>query len=117
MTEDELCRCCSISKEKLNDYDCSGLLDTCSCREEYQDDAVERIALIQSLLNNGLDQETVARYLDTRTDDAVRLRILKKQRCCLLEEIHILQQALDHLDYMIVQIRKESDAEKQRSTD
>lgn len=35
-----------------------------------------------------------------------KVRILRKYRLCLLDEIHVKQQLLDRLDYMIHQIKK-----------
>ena len=37
-----------------------------------------------------------------------QIRILRKQRYRLLEEIHCKQQSLDELDYMIDKIKKEA---------
>lgn len=34
-----------------------------------------------------------------------RLRLLRRCRCCLLEEIHKKQQALDQVDYLIRELR------------
>lgn len=36
-----------------------------------------------------------------------RVRVLRKRRAQLLEEIHVSQQLLDRLDYMIYEIKKE----------
>lgn len=37
-----------------------------------------------------------------------KIRLLRCQRCKLLDEIHIMQQLLDKIDYLIIQIRKEN---------
>ena len=54
----------------------------------------------------------IKQYLLLINDNAERkeekIRILLKQRCRLLEEIHDKQQSLDELDYMIDDIRKEA---------
>lgn len=46
----------------------------------------------------------------TRTKEE-KLRILKKQRFELLDEIHAKQQALDRLDYKIHKMKKEKESE------
>ena len=54
--------------------------------------------------------EALKRYLRLLDDKTVskeeQIRILRKQRYRLLDEIHNKQQILDELDYMIMEIKK-----------
>ena len=56
------------------------------------------------------DKEALKRYLrlldDKTGSKEEQIRILRKQRYRLLDEIHNKQQILDELDYMIMEIKK-----------
>ena len=52
-----------------------------------------------------LEQNPV--LLDEEGNCGERVRILKRQRCRLLEDIHARQRTLDSLDYLIREIKKE----------
>ena len=70
-----------------------------------------RLCLIRTLLEAGMDLPTLRRYL--ALEDAgestgeERVRLLRQQRCRLLEDIHRRQKLLDCLDYMIHEAKKE----------
>ena len=106
----------SISIEKLKNYEKNGLL---SCKgfvngmPDYTEQELKKVGIIHSLYKANVDIETIRRYLqllnggtDSKTE---RIQILRRQRCELLEKIHVTQQSLDELDYMIESIRKEVD--------
>lgn len=114
MTLDEASRRFRISMEKLNDYEDNGLLE---CRHlvdgvpDYTEQELRKVGLIHCLQKAGLDLSSVKRYLlllkEGTGHKEEKIRILRRQRCRLLEEIHSKQQSLDELDYMIHKIRKE----------
>ena len=54
----------------------------------------------------GLSDAEIRRIL-SRSGDETLVRQLRRSRSRQLEEIHIRQQALDRLDYLIHRIRKE----------
>lgn len=103
-----------INMEKLDFYEKNGLLE---CRQfingvpDYTEDELRRVGLIHSLLKAGFDIDSLKEYFSLPAHDGVnkkeKIRLLKKQRCQLLDEIHGKQQSLDALDYMIEKIRKE----------
>lgn len=75
---------------------------------EYQDEDIERAVQMHFLLKAGMDLESVKRFAalceeGTHTR-AAQIRILRKYRYQLLEEIHQKQQMLDRLDYLIREI-------------
>lgn len=103
-----------IHMEKLDFYEKNGLLE---CRQfingipDYTEDELRRVGLIHSLLKAGFDIDSLKKYFSltvhNEADKKEKIRLLRKQRCRLLDEIHDRQQSLDELDYMIENIRKE----------
>lgn len=108
MTLDEASRQFHISMEKLKTYEENKLLEHQTLADgtfDYTETALRRVGLIHSLLKSGMDMEALKKYLrlldDKTGSKEEQVRILRKQRCRLLEDIHDKQQALDELDYMI----------------
>ena len=79
---------------------------------DYTENELRKAGIIHSLHKAGLEMPLIKQYLLLVNDNAERkeekIRLLRKQRCRLLEEIHGKQQSLDELDYMIDEIRKEA---------
>ena len=77
---------------------------------DYTEDELHKVGIIHSLLKSGMEVKVLQRYLQLlhrkiESKDE-QIRILRMQRCKLLDEIHDKQQSLDELDYMIDEIRK-----------
>lgn len=114
MTLQEAARRFQIDMEKLDFYEKNGLLE---CRQsvdgvpDYTEEELHRVGLIHSLLKAGFDVDSLKKYFSLSghgsADNEERIRLLRKQRYQLLEEIHGKQQSLDELDYMIEKIRRE----------
>lgn len=101
-----------INMEKLDLYEKNGLLECgrlINGVPDYTDDELRRVGLIHSLLKAGFDMDSLKRYFSrsdqSDADKQEKLRLLRKQRCKLLEEIHGKQQSLDELDYMIEKMK------------
>lgn len=101
-----------INREKLDFYEKNGLLECgrfVNGVPDYTDDELRRVGVIHSLRKAGFDIDSLKRYFSlsdqSDTDKQEKLRLLRKQRCQLLDEIHGKQQSLDELDYMIDKIR------------
>ena len=62
-----------------------------------------------TLQKAGFDMDSLKRYFSrsdqSDADRQEKLRLLRKQRCQLLDEIHGKQQSLDGLDYLIETIK------------
>lgn len=108
MTLNEASKRFHISMEKLKNYEENGLLEHQTLADgtfDYTETELRRIGLIHSLLKSGMDMEVLKKYLRLLNDKTAskeeQIRILRKQRCRLLDDIHDKQQALDELDYMI----------------
>lgn len=76
---------------------------------QYDDQDLERLSLIMTLHDIGFSKEEVEEYMtlvlkeiDTGNE---RLRILKKKRDHLLDEIHFREKKLEHLDYLRYEIK------------
>lgn len=113
MTLNEASKRFHISMEKLKAYEEGGLLEHQTLADgtfDYTETELRRIGLIHSLLKSGMDMEALKRYLclldDKTGSKEEQIRILRKQRCQLLDEIHDKQQTLDELDYMIQKAKK-----------
>lgn len=107
----EISKQLQISADKLREYEANGLLGSTMYTEEssgHSEQFIQRICLIDFLLRSGMTTDRLKSYLrllDKKTESRdEQIRILRKQRCCLLEEIHYKQQILDELDYMIREV-------------
>lgn len=72
--------------------------------DEYTEEDFSHLGLIEILMEAGFTAEETKQYLTFIKEagtDAEQIRMLKKQRWSLLDDIHKKQQLLDHLDYMI----------------
>lgn len=113
MTRTEVSRDFCISESLLSSYEASGLIP---CRRDtdgepiYQEREIRLVGEISSLLNTGMEQGALRRYLflkneakDTRPE---QVRILRQHRAKLLDNLHGCQAALDHVDYIIYETEK-----------
>lgn len=115
MTLKEASRRFQVSMEQLTCYEqneliiCEAFVDGIP---DYTECELRKIGIIHSLLKAGMDISVLQRYLQLlrkKTESKEeQIKILRKQRCILLEEIHCKQQSLDELDYMINEIKKEN---------
>ena len=114
MTLSEASKRFRISTEKLKIYEENNLLEHRTLADgtfDYTETELRQIGLIHSLLKSGMDMAIVKKYLrllnDKTENKEEQIRILRKQRCKLLDDIHDKQQALDDLDYMIREVQKD----------
>lgn len=59
-----------------------------------------------SLIKAGLSKEEIAKIFGCE-DQGIQIRMLRKYRHKLLDEIHGKQQSLDTIDYMICKIKEQ----------
>lgn len=118
MTLIEASRCFRISLEKLTWYEENGLIVYETLVNEvpdYTEDELRKVGIIHDLMKAGMDADVLRKYLQLLRQKACnkdeQIRLLRKQRCRLLEEIHCKQQSLDALDYMIDAIRRDANPE------
>lgn len=104
-----------ISIEKLIYYEKNGLImyeQLINGVSDYTENELHKVGIIHSLLKAGMDLNVLKRYLQLLRSKIEnkdeQIRILRKQRYKLLDEIHCKQQSLDELDYMIDEIKKEN---------
>lgn len=102
-----------ISIEKLKYYEESKLLEHQTLADgtfEYTETELRRIGLIHSLIKSGMNMDVLKKYLKLLNDKTgsreEQIRILRKQRYQLLDDIHDKQQALDELDFLIHETKK-----------
>ena len=102
-----------ISVERLNYYEENGLIMYEALVDgvpDYTEEELHKVSIIRDLLEAGMGVDVLQKYLQLlrkRTAGKTeQIRILRKQRCELMEEIHRKQQCLDRLDYMVGEIRK-----------
>lgn len=113
MTLNEASKRFHISMEKLKSYEENGLLEHQALADgtfDYTEAEIRQIGLIHALLKSGMNMEILKRYLKLLDDKTgskeEQIRILRKQRYKLLDDIHDKQQTLDELDYMIRETKK-----------
>lgn len=116
MTLEEVSRNYIIDKQKLVIFEENGLTN---CRDKnggfhYQDEDIQLVRLILTLWNTGMDIGDIRHYLSLcpKGDKSIegRIRLLRKQRYQLVEEIHEKQKVLDSLDFMIYKMKEEEKA-------
>lgn len=113
MTRMEVSRDFRVSEDLLGSLESSGLIrctHSTDGQPVYLDQEIQLVGLIRSLLDTGMEQEVLRRYLalrgaasDTRPE---QVRLLRQHRAKLLENLHGCQTALDHVDYIIYETEK-----------
>ena len=113
MTRTEVSRDFRVSEALLSSYEGAGLIP---CRRGsdgepvYREQEVQLVSLIRSLLDTGMKQEALRKYLSLRAEAKdtrpEQIRILRKHRARLLDELHGCQSALEHVDYIIYETEK-----------
>ncbi len=106
-----------VKIEVLRRYEENGLLKGRKSENgttDYTEADLQHASHLYFLQKSGMDLENVKRFAALlenggKNTRAEQIRILKKCRYKLLDEIHGKQQSLDHLDYLIYEIKnKES---------
>lgn len=108
MTINEASKRFHISIDKMKSYEDKGLLEHTTLEDgtfDYTEEEIGRVGVICSLLKSGMDPRDLKKYLRGE-DKEEQIRILRKQRCELLDNIHDKQQVLDEIDYLIREMRK-----------
>ena len=104
MTIDKMSGICGISAAALEHYRELGLLPDAG-----EDETLRRLGGISSFAKAGLAPERLAENPVLLDESAAtlneRVRIMKKERFRLLDELHAKQQALDCLDCIIRKIK------------
>lgn len=95
--------------DKLSGYEESGLLTHATLADgtvDYSEADVRWIGFINKLIKSGMTADEVKGYHDA--DKNGQLRILRRRRCVLLDEIHLKQQTLDGLDFIIQEVKNQN---------
>lgn len=102
-----------ISVEKLTYYEENRLImheRLVDGVPDYTEEELHKVIVIHDLLEAGMEVDVLQKYLQLLRKNTIskteQIRILRKQRCELMEEIHRKQQCLDRLDGMVNEIRK-----------
>ncbi len=78
---------------------------------QYDDQDLERLSMIMTLHDIGMNNEEVERYmrllLEGEKTEAQRLAMLNKRRAVALDEIHMKEAQLDQLDYLRHRMHKD----------
>lgn len=108
MTLEELGNRIHIEVKELEQYKIQGLL----IPEEIQNEKeLEQLQLLDDLARLGLgigELRQLRELMKGKESEESQLRLLKKWRFQMLDEIHGKQQSLDRLDYVIYKIREKS---------
>ena len=96
MTRTEVSRNFCVSESLLSSYEASGLI---LCSQDtagepiYQAQEIQLVGLISSLLDSGMEQEALRRYISLRTEAKdtrpEQVRILRRHRAKLLDDQQI----------------------------
>ena len=99
---------CGVPAEKIELYESWGLLPV-SLREDgspdYKSEELWQISAIHTLSEAGFGREELKSFPDGSMSVDERILGLKKYRCQLLCSIHLKQQSLDCLDYIILKLK------------
>lgn len=97
-----------LPKEVLEQYISLGFIRPAEGKavaNEYRDRDFNNLGLIDTLLRAGFPPEEIRRFLsltEKAGTDGQQIRMLRKGRRTLLDDIHKKQQLLDNLDFMIL---------------
>lgn len=112
MTLEELGNRIHIEVKELEQYTRQGLLNL----EEIQsEEGLEQLKLLDDLARLGLgigELRQMKELMEGSRTEENQLRLLKKWRFQMLDEIHGKQQSLDRLDYVIYKIREKNKMRK-----
>lgn len=111
MTLEEASRNYGIALDRLKYYEANGLLHgpkTADGIPDYPEEELLKVGQIRFLLDAGMAEDELRRFLELSDSSAgqsmpkeEQMKILRKCRFGLLDEIHKKQQALDRLDYFL----------------
>ncbi len=104
MTLEEAEKRFGLSCSVLEKYVSFGLIRESNVPENYRDEDFERLRLIDTLLGSGFTPEEAKKYLlltEEMGTEEQQIKMLKRGRRLLLNDIHKKQQFLDSLDYII----------------
>lgn len=92
--------------EKIRKYQENGWI------RNFLEEEPQKLEVIDLLIKLGMEPEAVTEYLAAFLEYSPagrerQVRLLRKYRCSLLEQIHEKQQILDQLDYYISSLKKE----------
>lgn len=108
LTLEELGTRIHIEVKKLEWYESQGLLNP---EELRSDEELEQLQLLDDLARLGLgvgELRQMKELMEGSRTEENQLRLLKKWRFQMLDEIHGKQQSLDRLDYVIYKIREKN---------
>lgn len=108
MTLEELGTRIHIEVKVLEWYESQGLLNP---EELRSDEELEQLQLLDDLARLGLgvgELRQMKELMEGSRTEENQLRLLKKWRFQMLDEIHGKQQSLDRLDYVIYKIREKN---------
>jgi hypothetical protein len=71
-------------------------------------------AVIQNLIDAGCGKETISKFtaLSKKEESSGQLKLLAEHRKTLLETLHVDQDKLNCLDYLIYKIRKQAEGKQ-----
>ena len=92
-----------MSSQTLHAYEEAGLLRV-GARQEYLDEDIARLGLIDTLVTAGFSLCEIKQYIGLPEQE--QISVLRRQRQKLLGDIHVKQQTLDSIDYIIWDKRK-----------
>lgn len=107
MTIREASRQFHITEHEIETYEAKGFIEKSG--DEYCDGDFRHLTTLRLLLNAGMGDGEIVRYLsllDREGTQQAQIAILRTFRAKLLDRLHERQQALDHIDYIIYQIKK-----------
>lgn len=102
-----------IEEAVLKEYEKNGLLQTSQAKNgtsDYPESELPYIAHLYRLQKSGMDLHMLKQFVNilgkSPSMAAEQIRLLRKCRFRLLDEIHVKQQSLDHIDYLIQEIKE-----------
>ncbi len=106
-----------ISEQRLRDYEVHGILH---CQEkdgssEYSKEELKSLCQFHFLAEAGMDMKSLKEFVFLRKKEGSQenqIRVLRKLRFEMLDDIHKKQQSLDSVDFLINQIRQEGEKGK-----
>lgn len=106
----------TLARSTLEEYAVFGFIrkaanQTGGKEPEYREEDFGRLGLVNTLLRAGFSPEETGQFLnmtETAGTEEEQIRMLRRKRRTILDDIHKMQKILDELDYMIWQKKQGS---------
>lgn len=106
MDQTYLCSHYNVTEKQFHRYAEKKIINP---EDELTDEIIKKLGLVMSMERMGIDLDTIRNYLSLLTEKEKNkielIRILRKQRHRMMDELHEKQKNVDQVDYMLYELK------------